>query len=324
MNRRKFLLSAATLGLGGLAYYHLETTMEGAAPDTEIRTLTIDGLKVHAIPTGSVAVKRSHRGPGIGIVQILADFRWTEYLPIYTWVIEHPEGILLIDTGENARAGGPDYFACDPQMGFVYHKILRLQVAPQQEIIPQLQSIGIQAEDVRWVVQTHLHLDHMDGLSGFPKSEILISQTEYQHPSGAVMCLLPNWLKPHLLAFKAQNDPIFGSSYPLTKAGDIRIVPTPGHTYGHQSVILQTASVDFIFAGDTSFSDKQLLQGKIAGISADKSAARQTYANILRYCSEKPTVYLPSHDVASGKRMEERQVLYQPYWSNSFGSCLFK
>ena len=67
-------------------------------------------MKISALQTGTVAVKEVQReGHGRGparIVNVLRAKQWTEPLPIYVWVVEHPEGVIVIDTGENARRHG--------------------------------------------------------------------------------------------------------------------------------------------------------------------------------------------------------------------------
>lgn len=59
-------------------------------------------MNIHAIQTGTVAIRPNQRqGKGPGLVRFIntfSDRRWTEPLPIYVWVIEHPEGITVIDT----------------------------------------------------------------------------------------------------------------------------------------------------------------------------------------------------------------------------------
>lgn len=63
-------------------------------------------VKIHGLCTGSVAVKTSFKKKkGIGELaklNILLDNNYTDYLPIWVWVIEHPDGLIVIDTGENA------------------------------------------------------------------------------------------------------------------------------------------------------------------------------------------------------------------------------
>ncbi len=71
-------------------------------------------MRIHALQTGTVAIKqRQRQGVGLGTrrrLNTLFDSAWTEPLPIYVWVIEHPEGIIVVDTGETARAAEPGYF----------------------------------------------------------------------------------------------------------------------------------------------------------------------------------------------------------------------
>ena len=71
-------------------------------------------MKVHAIQTGVVRVhnrQRAGKGHGLGrFVNTLLDPTWTEWMPIYAWVIEHSEGVIVVDTGETARTAIPGYF----------------------------------------------------------------------------------------------------------------------------------------------------------------------------------------------------------------------
>jgi N-acyl homoserine lactone hydrolase len=70
-------------------------------------------MRIHAIQTGTVAIRRRQRVGAAGrlrVLKTLTDNEWTEPLPILAWLIEHPEGLILVDTGETARATEPGYF----------------------------------------------------------------------------------------------------------------------------------------------------------------------------------------------------------------------
>ena len=70
-------------------------------------------MRIHAIQTGTVAINTSIERPGARCsrpINTLLDSTWTEPLPIYAWVIEHPEGLIVVDTGETARVAEPGYF----------------------------------------------------------------------------------------------------------------------------------------------------------------------------------------------------------------------
>jgi hypothetical protein len=78
-------------------------TVRGAGPGTLIiKEMT---MRIHVIQTGTVAIKqvqRHGRTSGNPLVNMLRDPTWTEPLPIYAFVIEHPEGLIVVDTGETA------------------------------------------------------------------------------------------------------------------------------------------------------------------------------------------------------------------------------
>ena len=272
-------------------------------------------MKIHAIQTGTVVIRpNQQQGKGQGYVRllnVLADRRWTEPLPIYAWAIEHPEGVIVIDTGETARTAQPGYFpAWHP-----YFKHAKSFVTPDQEIGPQLQACGIHPNDVRWVVLTHLHTDHAGGLHHFPKAEILVSRRAYQlglGVAGQIRGFLPQhwptWFEPTLIDLAQRPWGPFPASLSLTQAEDVFIVPTPGHTEAHQSVVLRENGLTYFFAGDTSYTQQLMLDQQIDGVSLDGQASRRTVQRICQLAEQTPLVYLPSHDPEAARRLENKTV----------------
>ena len=274
-------------------------------------------MRVHAISTGTVRVtSRQRRGSGPGPLRPLLtmlDRGFTEPLPIWAWAIEHPEGVIVVDTGETARTSEPGWF---PRWHPYFRLAVKLDVAPEQEIGPQLRTLGIEPGDVRTVALTHMHTDHSGGLSHFPGSEILVSKTELELASGTrgklrgfIPHRWPDWFGPTVFEPRAEPFVPFERSLPLTDAGDVRIVPTPGHTHGHVSVVLDEGDRVVFFAGDTTYGDDLLLADAIDGVCPDPGAARDTMARIRELAADRPTVYLPSHDPGAGRRLEAREPL---------------
>jgi N-acyl homoserine lactone hydrolase len=273
-------------------------------------------MRIHAIQTGTVAIKtRQLSGRGRGALRpyiTIVDTTWTEPLPIYAWVIEHPEGLIVVDTGETARVAEPGYF---PWWHPYYRLGVREWIRPEEEIGPQLRALGLAPADVRWVLLTHFHTDHAGGLPHFPRTEILVSRTEYQaasgfrgRRSGYLPQHWPTWFAPHLIDFAPQPFGPFPGSYALTRAGDVHLVPTPGHTSGHYSVIMQEDEHALFFAGDTSYSQHLLLEQAVDGVTRDVALYRQTSQQIRTYLQSVPTIYLPSHDPEAAHRLATRNV----------------
>jgi N-acyl homoserine lactone hydrolase len=274
-------------------------------------------MKIHALQTGSVAIKqRQMQGVGQGamrLVNTLLDSHWTPMLPILAWVIEHPEGLIVVDAGETSRTAEPDYF---PRWHPFFQLGNRMNVKPQDEIGLVMKRIGLSPDDVRWVVLTHMHTDHAGGLHHFPKAEIVVTRQEYAatkgfggRVNGYLNNRFPTWLNPRPVDFEAKRFANFPQSLALTKAGDVQLVSTAGHSVGHLSVIAQDGDLSFFLAGDTSYTESFMLNQVVDGVSPDVDSASQTLSRILAYTRDNPTVYLPSHDPDSVKRLETRQVV---------------
>lgn len=277
-------------------------------------------MRIHAIQTGLVRVhtlQRRGRGHGVGrFINTLRDPDWTEWLPIHAWAIEHPEGVIVVDTGETARSAEPGYF---PSWHPYYRYGVRFQVTPEQEIGVQLRALGIAPTDVRWLVLTHLHTDHAGGLSHFPRSEILLSREEYRAARGTIGKLRgylphrwPSWFAPRELSFAPEPVGQFPESHSLTRAGDVHVVRTLGHSAGHLSVAVEESDGTLLFiAGDASYTQAAMLEGAVDGVSslgAGEDAAGETLARIQALARERRMVYLPSHDPESVARLRERAV----------------
>lgn len=273
------------------------------------------GVAVHAIRTGRVRVRAKQiHGEGQGIGRLLRTFLddcWSTWLPIYAWLIEHPEGAIVVDTGETSCTAQPGYF---PRWHPYYRRGAQFDVAPDDEIGPQLVHQGLDPSDVRWVVMTHLHSDHAGGLHHFPNSEILIARQAYAAASGLLGRMRgflpqrwPAWLQPTLFDLPPAPFGPFERSLPLTEAADVIIMPTPGHTPHHVSVVVRTEEATYFLAGDASYTEELMWDGRVDGIAPSEKQARDTLQRIRRLAEQEPLVYLPSHDPDAEYRLASQQ-----------------
>ena len=274
-------------------------------------------MRIHALQTGRVRIKRAQiEGRGHGTLRQLQPIlsrEWADWSPTRAWAIEHPEGVIVVDTGAAA------HLKSLPRWHPYFQLSVRFDIEPEQEVGPQLRGLGIGVRDVKTVVLTHLHIDHDGGLAHFPHGRIIVSGDELARTAGiggAILGYLPNrwptWFSPEPLAWEPVPYGPFARSARLTNVGDVIAVPTPGHTPSHLSVIVQDGDEQVMLAGDASYLESTMWKGTIDGVSPDEAAAAATLAAIRKLCAQRPTIYLPTHDPKSAERLDQRRTTPMP------------
>ena len=273
-------------------------------------------MKIYKIQTGKVRIKENQISKSKGytpqMLKVLFGKRWADWIPIYAWAIIHKEGIIIVDTGETHKTSIRGYL---PKWHPYYALAVDFDVKPEDEIGPQLLKMGIDpSKDVKKVILTHLHTDHAGGLHHFPNSEIIIDENEFKNASGIKGILAgylphrwPKWLKPTLINLPNDRYFTFNKSMPVTDDGKIMIVATPGHVANHISVIADVDGLFYFLAGDTSYTQGNLLNKIPDGIGTIES--KKTLKNILNFSRLNPTIYLPAHDPQVPKRMKFRTTI---------------
>ncbi len=154
------------------------------------------------------------------------DHRIGQKIVVVAYLIRHPRGLFLFDTGI-----GEGLAAVEER----YHPFRRSLPAA-------LRAAGVSAEDVRLLANCHLHFDHAGGNFNFPARPILAQRVEYDAAHE------PDYTLPGPVADfdGARFELIEGEAEPLP---GVRIVPTPGHVPGHQSLVVETTSGRVVIAG---------------------------------------------------------------------------
>ncbi|MEM7038257.1 MAG: MBL fold metallo-hydrolase, partial [Bacteroidota bacterium] len=154
-------------------------------------------IKIHGIQTGKLAIKKgalTSKNPGT--LSTLWSFRgkaFGEWLPVWAWVIEHPKGNFLIDTGLSTDVLQPHYFKkLDFISKYYFEKQMKFEIEEKAEIHQQLKQIGIGVEAIDQIILTHLHIDHTGGLKHFSGVEVLVNEREWKTMDGSFPKLFPS------------------------------------------------------------------------------------------------------------------------------------
>jgi glyoxylase-like metal-dependent hydrolase (beta-lactamase superfamily II) len=274
-------------------------------------------LKVHAIQTGTVQVKPSQqRGEGRArVLKTMTDRRWTEPLPIYAWLIEHPEGLIVVDTGETARVAEPGYF---PRWHPYFKLAVREQVRPEDEVGLKLEALGFSPRDVRRVILTHLHTDHASAISEFASSTFVVSEPEWVAATTDRRPLLRGYRPAHydfVFDYRTidydrggiDSYATFGRTFDLFGDGSIHLAYTPGHSAGHQAVICRLRERDFVIAGDAIYTHRQLEDGPLPPRPLDMHQFRRSLQELRLFRREFPhAIITPGHDPSFYTQLDAR------------------
>jgi glyoxylase-like metal-dependent hydrolase (beta-lactamase superfamily II) len=205
-------------------------------------------VKVDRFSTGRVRPKRASHG-----VRRYLPGGWSdETLPVNCYLVHHPAGLCLFDTGQTARAAKPGYH----QRWHPYLGLARFELGPEDEIAPQLTRAGVEPASVRWVVLSHMHTDHVGGVGTFPGAEVIVSRVEWERSRG-----LAGKLRGYVPQHWPLGEPVLVSGrHDLTGDGTLVVMPTPRHTPGHISLVVRDGEGGWFLGGDVAHTPAELPQ----------------------------------------------------------------
>jgi 4-pyridoxolactonase len=246
--------------------------------------------KVYILDCGSLALDRSH-------ILWFTDVGKLVRIPAYGVLIEHPDGLIMYDTGYDL-----DHVNKVAPFGLP-------EQTPEQTVPAQLKSAGFHPEQVDYVINSHLHFDHVGGNKYLTNATNLVSKEELRHAK-----------VPEPFEQLGYCDP--GFDYPGAKyeqiSGDIEIADgvwlyeTPGHSAGHYSLLVEMADQPaMLFSGDAAYTYENIEREVVSGIHLDPTAAVDSIRRLKWLARSKSAQIYPSHEMEPFSTWKKAPVYYE-------------
>lgn len=278
--------------------------LPGGKPDATVR--------VHPILTGEMHAPRVYSDRPHGLLglpkialQALGPRGGWDWLPIPAFLIEHPgAGAVLIDTGLHPGC------ATDVagNMGRLGKLVYQVRMDHDQALRFQLPARGVDTKDIRVVIMTHFHIDHASAVSEFPGATFVVDRHEWEAAAdGGALDGYHQRQFDHAFDWRTLDygaDPVesfagFARAIDLFGDGSVRLVSTPGHTAGHQSVVLRTGGREILVIADAAFTERALAGTATPMKIHDEHLYRRSLKEIRTYLEQTPgALAIPGHDPA--------------------------
>ena len=270
------------------------------APTPLVERRKIGDFTVHAIQAGG---QKLDGGAMFGVVpkplwerRIRPDERNRIQLGMRCLLIEHPSGLVLIDTG----AGNKE----NEKFKDIYG--LENEGADGATLLEDgLKQIGITPPDVTLVINTHLHFDHAGGNTrnrsdgsleiSFPNATYIVKRGEYEFATRPNERTVASYFERNYTPLEAAEKIEFVSREKEIVKG-IRVIPTPGHTPFHQSILIESAGERAFYLGDLVPTHAHLPLPWIMGYDVEPLVTLETKRGILKQALEEQWLLIFEHD----------------------------
>jgi glyoxylase-like metal-dependent hydrolase (beta-lactamase superfamily II) len=222
--------------------------------------------------------------------------------PAIAYVIEHPDGRILWETGVSTKAV--------EEWPAEWQQMIDLSTVPPEACLEtRLKELALGPEDFRWVVMGHLHLDHAGGLRIFADAdaEIVVHEDEYNHVQ-AMQSDAENFYAKADFAFMDGVKPttVSGATTDLTR--DVRLVSLPGHTPGQMGLLVKLDTTGWaLLTSDALYLHDSYGPPAVGSpIVWDAEEWRSSVETVRKVATEHEALIFPGHDTTGIKQFTDR------------------
>lgn len=254
----------------------------------------MSNIKIHVFHTGYVRVSPylPFGGENSNILKASGIFLSKDKhinLPVSCYLIEHPKGLILFDTGWNRDMSSKGIYDKKAQIkslgSYILYKTNQGWVEEGKSIDEQLKNIGIKPNDLDYVILSHLDCDHANGLSQVKDAKnIIVSKDELKFANKKNITnkirYQKKWRKNinlNTFDFDGKEGP-FNKSYDLFKDGTVLLINIKGHSDGLCALkIIDKDTGNYVLLySDGGYSTKSWKDLILPGIIDDKEKGLKT------------------------------------------------
>lgn len=186
--------------------------------------------------------------------------------PIPAYLVEHPRGLAVFDTGmaERYRIPGRARDLASKHGG--------LEFDDRDDIAAHIRALGRDPAQVKWIINSHLHTDHCGGNASLPNAHVIIQRREldYARAHADGMLYEPGYFDngQPLMLIDGEHD-LYGDQ-------SVTIIPTFGHTPGHQSARIQLANGLVVLTADCCYLRRSLDEMRLSRGNWDAEKSLET------------------------------------------------
>lgn len=248
------------------------------------------GIELHMFQTGVLRTKTKY----IKMNQGEEPFE----IPVPWFLIKHPQGNVVIDGG-NAVEVAIDKRAHWGSVLAAYDPIMSVS----ENCVDQLKMVDVAPHTVRYVLQSHLHLDHTGAIGRFPKAQYVVQRAEYDY------AFKPHWFSAGAYIRADFDRPglnwkFLGGSYTdhydLFGDGTIRMIFTPGHSPGHQSFLITLPKTGpVLLTIDAAYTVDHWENKALPGLVVSSADAADSVAKLRKIAADTGAMVVTGHDPVS-------------------------
>lgn len=168
-------------------------------------------------------------------------------IPAPAFLIEHPKGLLLFDTGCNSKVIDDPAGYWGPIAGST-----PIEWSKNDTLDKQIDRVGYKIGDIKYVVLSHAHLDHAGGLSYFPQAKFIVGAGELRYAYWPDFDRRWAFIMDDFIETRGYDWVELGQDQDLFGDGAIKFLFTPGHTPGECSLLVNLPNRRIILTGDTA------------------------------------------------------------------------